>query len=450
MHGPPVHDTIVAVATGWRPAPEGAVRLSGPRSFELARSLGAEPPAGACPAATSARLDIAHAGRWPAHVLWFRAPRSFTGQDVVELHTVGALPLLRALGDALVAAGARRALPGEMTARAYLLGRLDAHQVTGVLGLLRAASDHAARDAARQVRTAASLEHDAWRDAIVELLARVEASIDFVDEEDVQFISPAELADRLNALIESGERGRPTRGELRRGVPHVALVGRPNAGKSALFNALIGADRAIVSPAVGATRDVLSCELSIAGQSLVLQDCAGLGDSEEAIDLAAYNAAERAAGLADVVLWLHDAGDAWTDAERRAFERLALSTRICVRSKADAGPLTHLAPTGFEPAIDVSVFDGRGLDALRVAIANAAAACSEASHLGDPADDRCSAVAALRRAREIVDAAAPHLAHADLAAMELRAALESLPRDAERPIDERVLDAIFRRFCVGK
>jgi tRNA modification GTPase len=449
VQGPALQDTIVAVSSAWQPAPLGIVRLSGPDAVAIVATIGVRPPKDpARPALSTSRvaLDVTH--DVPAQVLWFAAPRTYTGQDVVELHLPGSLPLLRMVCDRLIAAGARRALPGEFTARALLTGRLDVAQAEGVLGLIEATRVADVRQAARQTQTSQPGALEALRERLLDLLTRIEAGIDFAEEEDVRFVTAAEVAATLDAALVQldalGRRAAP----LRSGRPHVALAGLPNAGKSTLFNALLGTARAIVSPVLGTTRDVLAAETAIDGVDLVLQDCAGLGASQTELEAAAHLATERAADEADLVLWVHAADQLWTPAEVQACGRLSPERRVLVVTKTDLRDAADAVPLEFAVCCRSSALRGVGIEALRATIA-AQVRLTPAATL-DAGSDWGAVRAILTGARALVDAEAGDLDNSELVALELRAALERLAGAAGARVDELVLARVYARFCVGK
>ncbi len=453
---PTLTDTILAVSTGWEASPLAILRLSGPESARLiTRALLTDEPrtlqpcdaaesASRAPAMREVRLRIAEEFRLPATILQFHAPRSYTGQDVIEIHTVGNLPLLRMLCERLIAAGARRALPGEFTARAFINGKLSSEQVEDILALLSSGEQAAARAAARSARMEFEQRCERVREDLVALLALIEAGIDFVDEEDVRFVSPSQAAAQIDAALQTLEQLSHARRAARSGRPHVALLGLPNAGKSTLFNELLGSQRAIVSPIVGTTRDVLTAEIEICGAAIVLQDCAGLDDSPDALVAAAHQASELAADSAELVLWLHDAGAAWSAQERQALARFAPPQRLIVLTKCELriAPPQPSSPT---PDVCISVQQQHGLDALRAAIAARVSALASAP----PRDvsELPRAAAALRRARLL--AAGAHQTP-ELLALELREATEFLGRTESGPSSEEILGQIFARFCIGK
>ncbi len=442
MQFPALSDTIVAVSSAWNPAPLGIVRLSGPEAFALVGRWGVEPRPGRLPACSDVRLAIEPEVALPATILWFAGPRSYTGQDVVELHTVGCLPLLRALCERLIEWGARPALPGEFTGRAVLNGRLAARQAAGVLALMRATHEAEARDGLRCARQSHTAGLALVVDQLTSVLARLEAGIDFVDEEDIRFITRDELRSAL------GEIGRTLSSlansplDPRAGRPHVALLGQPNAGKSTLFNALVGSERALVSPVLGTTRDVISAEVDLEGIRCVLQDTAGLNDSSIELDEASRDAAERAARQADVVIWVHPVDEPWAERDASVVARFPPEQLLIVRSKCD------LPPRGPQPdGLCVSAVTGAGLELVRSAVAEllrGRAARGGSSHAGVE-----TAAEAISNAMEIV-CDLDHELPVELISLELRRGRAALEDPGAVAADEEILDKIFSQFCVGK
>ncbi len=441
MQLPATQDTILAVASPWRPSPVGIIRLSGPRAFEIVDAVIAAAPSGLRPAAPRRGVTASHVAplpdvTLPADIFRFPAPASSTGQDVAEIHAPGSLPLLRALLDRLVVAGARRALPGEFTARAYVNRKIDAAGAASVLELIHATDAISARAALRLARGTTAEAADIQR-RLLALLARVEADIDFVDEEDVAALSAAQAREAIAAIADAVHRLSAARAlESRHRRPHVALAGLPNAGKSTLFNAFLGRRRAIVAPVEGTTRDVLSAEIDLAGREIVLQDCAGLGGSRDDLELAAHRAAEQAADLADAIIWVHDSSHPWTDSERAALQRLDPARVVIALSKSDESGQHSPHPA---EGIPICAPRGEGLPRLRAAVAARLAAAPE---FAAPGPDWPAVFAALGRA-SVADSP-------ELVALDLRAALQELRSADQQPLDEDVLGFIFTQFCIGK
>ena len=427
--------TIFAQATAPGRAGVAIVRISGPRSVAASEAL-AGAPGGARVAtlrwlsdpATGERID-------QALVLCFPAPRSFTGEDVVELHLHGSTAVCRAVLASLAALdGLRMAEPGEFTRRALMNGRMDLSQVEGLGDLLAAETSMQRKQALRLMDGAVSRLAQDWRERLVRALAFVEATIDFADEE-----LPAGVLDEVRAGIvatiaamqQEIAAGRVAE-RIRDGF-EVAIVGRPNAGKSTLLNALARRDVALTSKVAGTTRDVIEVRMDLGGIAITLLDMAGLrerGGRVEALGVARARARAAAADLR-VFLVANAAEADLLGVERQADD-------IVVRAKAD------LRGAG---ADGVSGTTGQGVEELlagiadrlsdRVACAGAAAELRQRQAIGDSA-------ARLERAL----AALPH--RVEIAAEELRGALRALDFLVGKVDVESVLDVVFQSFCLGK
>lgn len=435
------------------------MRLSGPRAFACAEAVFAPT---APPWRGGQRLEgqLRLAG-WPpapAQAWTFRGPRSYTGQDVVELVLPGSPPLLRALCLELERAGARLARPGELTRRAWLAGKLDLEQVEAVLALTTSEDEREARAALRALEGGLTPRVDAQKEALLQLLAHLEAAIDF-SEEELDLRADAALARDLTAVQTAlGELGavRPAA----RGLPRVVLRGAANAGKSTLFNALVGREAALVSERAGTTRDALSGRWRLpGGEEVELLDTAGLlpedapGAGDELERAAGAAAAEAAAG-ADLVLFLADGAEAGR--ARAAWEacprpRLRVLTK---RDLAPAGGWPDPAAPADGPGLQVSARSGAGLAELARAVSEALLGASAAA----PGTDLLASVRqtallrqaqqALERARATLEGADP--ARAELAALEVREALDALGGLTGEVGCEDLLERLFARFCVGK
>ncbi|MDZ4783362.1 MAG: GTPase [Planctomycetia bacterium] len=381
----------------------------------------------------------------PCRLYYWPTPRSYTGQPSAELQTIGSPPLLESLLDTVRAAGARLARPGEFTLRAFLAGRIDLTQAEAVLGVIDARSDAELASALEQL--AGGIAEPLWalRSELLDLLADLEAGLDFVDE-DIAFITPEALVDRLTTVRKSVDelaaqlRERDASSEL----PRVVLVGPPNAGKSSLFNALVGSGQAIVADIPGTTRDYLLATIDLDGIRCELCDTAGVeaSDGDEVVT-SAQTQRGQAQRRADIELHCRDASD-----EQGMLSGSALNvdqTRLIVRTKAD---LAQKSPSN---DLSTSVVTGVGLDALRAAIRAAVQRLDR--HDGGPRATaaRCrgtldDAVAALDRARRLVVASLGD----ELVAAEIRAALQSLGEVAGAVYTNDLLDRVFSRFCIGK
>jgi tRNA modification GTPase len=458
MHFPALHDTIVAVSSGWQASPLSIVRLSGPQARQLVATLGVPPPASEAevigrPAITGGVVRVDDDLEFSGTAYWFAGQRSYTGQDLVELHVAGCLPLLRALCARLIELGARPALPGEFTARAYLAGKLRVDQVEDVLATISADRGSAERQQRRARRSELERRRAGIRERLAGLLALVEAGIDFAEEEDVRLLSGEELRRALEALaLEAAECGSAPVAASCLVRPHVAIIGLPNAGKSTLFNAMLGYERAIVSPVLGTTRDVLSAEVVLDRVEVVLQDCAGLGRTADELELAAHLAAERSAAQADLIIWVQACDVPWDDQAARVLDEIPQGRWVLVLSKSDLEGGSHPAagvPGGFPKAVSVSAVTGEGLEELRREIADRVSRIPVAPPVSETGFR--AAAAAIQRALDLCGSSAGSgVDCAELVSVELRSAYDELAESAHGEVVEDLLGRLFSEFCVGK
>lgn len=451
-------DTVVAIATPPGRGGIGVVRLSGPAARAIGTSLiGRDAPL-AVRQATFARVVDPDAGQGgPAIdqvvVTWFAAPHSYTGDDVVEISAHGSPVLLRRIVELAMAAGARLAEPGEFTLRAYLNGRLDLVQAEAVADLVDAVTPLQARAAMDQLEgtlTAAIGRIDA---ALFDLVARLEASLDFPDE-GFHFVTRegaageiAGIASRLDALAREGQTGRLVReGCL------VVLVGRPNVGKSSLFNALAGAARAIVTEVPGTTRDALTERIDIGGVPITLVDTAGLGKAHDAIEAEGVRRARQAQRIAALSVVVLNRAEAMTEADQAVLAETS-APRVVVANKIDLPPawLAPVADVVGEDVLEVSAVTGDGVDELRRRLVCALTAREQ---LRDPPAisnvRHLERVDAARAALERAVAAARDGATEELVLEEIGEARRALEEIAGRRTPDDLLRQIFSRFCVGK
>ena len=435
-------ETIAAVATAPGRGGIGIVRVSGPRVPAIVEAVLGGPIAprrAALRAFRDARGEPIDSGL----ALFFPAPRSFTGEDVLELHGHGGPVVLDLLLARVLELGARTARPGEFSERAFLNGRLDLAQAEAVADLIDAASPAAARAATRSLQGAFSQEVEACAEVLTELRVYVEAALDFPDEE-IDFLADPEITRRMQALeADLGAlSGRAREGvRLREGLC-VVLCGAPNVGKSTLLNRLSREEVAITSDQPGTTRDVLRADLSIAGVAVRLVDTAGLRDSPDPVEREGVRRAREAIAAADVVIWLLDPA-APNPPETPPVGAGARLIRVWNKADLGAPPPAWRAPGD----LCLSARTGCGVAALEAAIRDAAGeAPGEGVFLA-----RRRHLDALRRARQAV-ARARHALEAgpELSAEELRLAQQALGEITGEVTTEALLGRIFSSFCIGK
>lgn len=424
------------------------VRVSGPDLAPIVRAVCGPPPAPRT--VRLARLRDA-AGVFDEGLLtWMPGPRSYTGEDVAEISCHGNPLLVERLLDALIAAGARPAHPGEFTRRAFLNGRMDLTRAEAVMQAI-AATSRAGLDVARAgLDGAVAARADALRDALVDVAAELEAILDYPGE-DLLVAEDAALAERLSAIgAEAGAAVAGARGaRLAVEGAGVALIGPVNAGKSSLFNALLGRDRALVSPLPGTTRDVVESTLALPGVRVTLYDTAGERDAADPIEAAGLQLAARMVAGVDLVLVVLP-GDRPLDAVgAELLARTADRPRRIVVTHADL-PRALALPGELDP-IEVSAVTGAGVDRLRAALPAALSGEAPGAVAGLVASQR--QVDAFLRLAEHARAAADALgdgAGPAVAVERVYEALATLDGLVGRDTREEVLDRLFARFCIGK
>ncbi|NLO91797.1 MAG: tRNA uridine-5-carboxymethylaminomethyl(34) synthesis GTPase MnmE [Elusimicrobia bacterium] len=448
----PLSDTIAAAAT---PPGEGAlavVRVSGPRAAQicagLLRGTGGKAP------------DLQHRRALTAHIfdadrkidrvvaVFFKAPNSYTGDDTVELACHGSPYIISSLMQLLAREGARPAGPGEFTCRAFLNGKLDLAQAEGVADLIASSGEAAHRAALSAAEGRLSAAYAGIRRGLVDALAELEARLDDADGEmpapDTRAMTDAlaRAASELEKLAASYEAGR----YIKEGVK-TCIAGAPNAGKSSLLNALLGRERAIVSPLPGTTRDTIEESLNIAGLRFLLVDTAGL--REHALDQTETQGMERtrrALSEADLILLVEDASAPCPAAGKEA-ETASATRKVPLLRISNKSDLPHRTVEGSLP---VSCKTGQGIDSLRAAMASALA-------IGGGEKDgiivtNARQFAALSEAARQTREAAVELEKGaqELCADRLYAALGELEQLIGATAPEEILDAVFSKFCVGK
>ena len=443
------NDTIAAIATAAGRGGIGVVRVSGPRLESLVRGIVGKPLAPRRAVLTNF-LDARSEPIDQGVVLFFPAPNSYTGEDVLELQGHGGPVVLHEILKRCLELGARVARPGEFTERAYLNDKLDLAQAESVADLIDAATTQAAKSALRSLQGAFSERIEALVRTLIELRALVEATLDFPDEE-IEFLKQADAEGKLAAMraelatvLAASRQG----SLLREGV-HVVLAGQPNVGKSSLLNRLAGEDIAIVTEIPGTTRDAVRLSISLDGLPLHIIDTAGLRESADPVEKLGIERTWTAIGKADLVVLLLDAAKGEGPADRAILEQLPAGLpRITVMNKIDllGRPAATESASG-SIKVWLSAKSGAGVDHLRQVLLEA---------VGWRADGEGLFMARERHLQALLQADA-HLKRAkelggklELFAEELRLAQEALGSITGEYGSDDLLGEIFSRFCIGK
>ncbi|HZX61511.1 MAG TPA: tRNA uridine-5-carboxymethylaminomethyl(34) synthesis GTPase MnmE [Candidatus Methylomirabilis sp.] len=457
----PFQDTIAAIATPPGEGGIGIVRLSGAEALEIAArafrpSSGADPRQFASHSIHHGTVGDPDTGGVVDEVLLMlmRAPRSYTGEDVVELHGHGGRVAVQALLALIFRHGARPALPGEFTRRAFLNGRLDLAQAEAVLDIVQAKTEAGLKAAVRQLRGGLSDRVRELRAELIALLATLEASVDF-PEDGHAFPEVGELEkrmygaeERIRALMQKARDGRL----LREGAT-VVIAGRPNVGKSSLLNALLGRERAIVSPVPGTTRDTVEEAFEIGGVHVRLIDTAGLREGAEGpVEQEGLRRTRAALAAADLTIVVMDGSEGIAPLDREVWSETR-DPRVLVVNKADLPPA--LPPQAYRGRLGTvplftSALSGQGVEEVRGEIGQRLAADleGEATLMVRPRHHE-----GLQRAEKELRVAREGLGQGlspDLIALDLRAALDALSEIVGESVTEEVLDRIFQDFCIGK
>ncbi|MBN1557878.1 MAG: tRNA uridine-5-carboxymethylaminomethyl(34) synthesis GTPase MnmE [Lentisphaerae bacterium] len=452
-------DTIAAIATAPGEAGIAVVRVSGPRSLAIGDRLvqeGVQPPSGR-PGGTffHARIRGASGDALDeAIVLVYRAPHSYTREDVLEIQTHGGRACAGRTLEAVLAAGARPAEPGEFTRRAFLNGRLDLLQAEAVADLIRARSDRAAAAALDQLEGSLSDWLTNIYNDLLNVTSDVEGTLDF-PEEDLPDAVPADLQARLDEMRQRLEALLATwhEGRLLREGARVVIGGKPNVGKSTLFNRLVNAERVIVADSPGTTRDTIEETVVIDGIPVRLNDTAGLRESLCRIEREGVSRAQALIAQADVVLYVLDASEPLDPGDSAALARLPGASTIPILNKTDLGRRCEPPATKLPP-LWVSLLTDTELPRIRAAIAETLSVHTDAPpHAVISQRHRTLVAQALqevKKARSVLDEAGPADDMSACAASHTRSALDALAAVIGRATHEDMLDRIFSRFCIGK
>jgi tRNA modification GTPase len=459
-------DTICAIATPPGSGGIGIVRISGARSLSVLAKI------------WEGRKDVSsleshkmYLGRVfnpktgnlidMAMAVWMRGPQSYTGEDVVEISSHGSQAVLGQILDASIAAGAKIAEPGEFTKRAFLNGKMDLVQAEAVADLIAATNEAAARAALMHLEGRLSHKITGLTDELTGILAFVEASIDF-PEEDIEYMEKEKIASRLQQIIEGAKllADTYTEGRIIKDGVNVTIVGKPNVGKSSLFNAIIGNDRAIVHHAPGTTRDLVKETAQLGGMAFHLTDAAGLWTGEHEVEKIGIEKAKKAIYESDVVIFVLDGSENLDDFDYEIYKLLdPLKTITCV-NKSDLPPAFRKLPFGSaeNKFALVSAVTGEGIDSLKNILVSEVVGTKLSGKTIKTGKE--SIVVTSARHKEALDCAIANLNEAVKAAEERQSAEfiahhislahEALGRITGRVTTESVLNEIFSRFCIGK
>ncbi len=439
--------TIFALASAQGRAGVSIIRLSGDKALWAVEQLTSKP--------LTPRMAVYTPLSWSgevideAVVIWFKAPNSFTGEDCIELHVHGSRAILDRLYLILTELGLQLAAPGEFSRRALEHGKMDLTQAEAIADLVDAESEAQRRQALTQLGGGLRQQYEVWRADLIDILARLEVYIDFPDED-----LPAELTEsilgriraleaRLSTAIADSHRGR----QIREGY-RIVILGEPNAGKSSLFNALLKAEAAIVTPIAGTTRDIIEAQLRIGPYSVLLYDTAGLRETAEIVEAEGIRRARAKADEADLRIWVIDSTGPALPEDFRIGD-LMVFNKIDEAEEAERQAVTTLRVSRETSVFAVSVAMEQGMSDLISTVEHIVG--EQLSAQTFPAATRLRHIERLTEARDQLSIAArSNLAVPELAAENIRSAVNSFEQLFGRYDVEGVLDVIFSSFCIGK
>ena len=459
------HDTIAAIATARGQAGIGIVRVSGPLALPIATELFRSPrkiPPTELPTHTLTYGQVIDAAASDAvidEVLIgiMHAPKTYTGEDIVEFNCHGGIVTLTAVLELVVKSGARIAEPGEFTKRAFLNGKLDLAQAEAVAELIASKTDLSRKIAIEALAGKLSDTVNDLNDRLAALLAEVEASIDFPEEDldfmrvETQLETARSVQNNLTTLLETAADGRL----ITEGV-NVAILGKPNVGKSSLLNALLGTTRAIVTDIPGTTRDTIEEMINISGIPLKLIDTAGIRSTEDLVEQQGVQRSKAVLHKAELLLIIFDASQPLNDTDRELLQTAQSSKAILILNKVDlpvvTAATTLVAHCPKKQIVETVIPDGKGLDKLKATV------CEELLGgelvIGEsPIVTNARHQEALRRANEALGYVIESLENRmppELVAVDLRISLDGLGDIVGKTTTEDILDRIFAQFCVGK
>lgn len=455
-----LNDTIAAISTPLGEGGLAVVRMSGPKSIEIG-DLCFKPIGKSSLKPSQAQTHTVHygyiirAGKIVDEVLLtvMCKPRTYTREDMIEISCHGGILPARTVLETVIEAGARLAQPGEFTRRAFLNGRIDLTQAEAVIDIIHSRTELAMVAAQSQLAGALSKKINELRENLMHVLAHIEAHIDFPDE-DIQPDSREILITKMSMVVEYIDKLLQTAEEgqiLRQGVK-AAIIGRPNVGKSSLLNALLGRERAIVSPIAGTTRDTIEETANIRGIPVVFTDTAGLRDSADIIEAEGIKRTHQAIETAELILLVLDASEPFSPIDEQHINKIAAKKAVIIRNKIDL-PVKLVLPENLSlPVVDVSCKTAEGLEKLKDTIKNlifSKEILADASVC--PINWRHKE--ALIRAKQGLIQSIKALQQGEsleFAAMELRIAINAIGEITGQTATEDLLDIIFSQFCIGK
>lgn len=449
-------DTIAAIAT---PLGEGGIsiiRVSGTSAIDVANKL-SNIDLNQIPARKMTLGYVVNKGKKLDQVLWvvMPGPKSYTGEDVVEIHCHGGLKVSELVLEAVIEAGARLAEPGEFSKRAFLNGKIDLAQAEAIIDVIRARTDTSLRVAFRALEGELSETIEEIRDKLLKILATLEASIDYpddVDEPDVDDLQNQmiKMHEDIDALIASFIKGK----SLREGYL-VAIVGRPNVGKSSLLNQLAKEERAIVTDIPGTTRDVVEVEINVSGVSVIFADTAGLRETDDPVESIGVGKSREYVKKSDLCLWVIDSSEPLTDEDFRIAELLKDKSVLILLNKQDKPSkvdATDLATLNLESKLlPISLTEGTGVNEFMLELEKQIG-FSGYETMEEVLVTRVRHKKALEKARMSLEYAIENVASAplDLLTVDLRQAYSAIGEITGHVVTEDILDRIFEEFCLGK
>jgi tRNA modification GTPase len=444
-------DTIVANATPLIPSAISIVRISGDRALEIGKKIFSLPEK-ITPRKVYFGKIFNHKGEVIDEGLfvYFQKPKSFTGEDLVEIYPHGSVPVVKSILEACFMYGARLARPGEFTERAFLNGKIDLLQAEAIADLINAKSERAAKIAISILEGKLSKQINALREKLINLISLIEAEINF--PEDVEEIDSGlvisqleEVKSQIDKLLASHKKGNL----IKEGIK-LAIVGRPNVGKSSLFNALVGYERAIVSEIQGTTRDFIEESLKIKDIPVILLDTAGLRDTEDKIEKIGIEKAQEKINEADIILFVIDASSGFAEEDKKIYNKIKDKPHIIVVNKSDLNnkPIDFFEK--YDNIVYTSVVNNQGIKELEEKIITSLGIIEKEDDLFINLRQSTLLKQAIEKIEELENHINYLINNKELLMIYIQEALNYLDEVVGAISTEDVLDNIFSKFCIGK